>query len=163
MTTKEEQLRILRGIESAEKFARIYSHKANVAKTWSTIFSIAILGFSSAAVLALLNSWSEHVAVWLFAVVAVLTIIDYQVDISGQATAARFVRNSSRDLINEWERIWVQREDGSSMKIVADLERRLELIISSEATFNEDYGKWFGKEAFRVIERRLKSINRPDE
>ena len=163
MTTKEEHLRILRGIESAEKFARIYSHKANVAKAWSIIFSIAILGSSSASVLALLNSWSEQYSVWLFAFVAVLTIIDSQVDISGQAAAARFVRNFSRELINEWERIWVEREVESSMRIADDLEKRLEFVISSEASFNEEWEKQFSREAFSAIEERFNAVVNQDE
>ena len=163
MKTNEEQMRILRGIESAEKFARIYTHKANVAKAWSLIFSIAIIGFSSAAVVALLSSLSEGVSVGLLAFVAVLSIIDYQVDISGQATAARFVRNFSRELINDWERLWVKREDGTSVEIADDLEKRLEFIISSEATINEEWVERFTKEAFRIIENRLNSIERQDE
>ena len=154
-TGPEEKMKIWRGIVNAEKHARYYAHKADEMGKRAKLLSTLILVFSSGSVLALLVEFHNYVSAFLYALVALLTIYDMVYSPTKEATATLSMKNQCRQLVNEWEGIFLRRDEYSIMNEVVHLEHRLELITGEDSKYDPDLSSKYSKEAQNVTERRL--------
>ena len=154
-TNREERMRIWRGVTNAEKHARYYAVKADKMAWRSKALSTGILAASSGSVLALVAKFPDIVAILLFSLVGVGTIIDMVYAFSREATASLFMKNQCRQLVYEWEDVVMNRDKDSIMEQVVRLEHRLELITSEDPYYNQEESNEHERKAERITKSRL--------
>ncbi|MDE0398595.1 MAG: hypothetical protein OXL96_12435 [Candidatus Poribacteria bacterium] len=180
MADERVKMRLWRGLTTSERHARYYSHRAKQQHRKGTAVSIIVLVASSSSVVALVTSvlpeatamlsatalpspgmkfltsmLPEVISAFLVAVAGIVTIVDMKKNFSREATNALWIKNECRDLVNRWERLWLDRDNPRVMELAGQLEDRLEYVTREEIDVNDKLNERFAEEAFDVIRGRL--------
>ena len=180
MADEKVKMRLWRGLTNAERHARYYSYRATNQHRKATAVSIWVLIASSWSVVTLVTSvlpeatsmlseatsislemkllssvLPEVISALLVAIAGIVTIIDMKKNFSREATNALWIKNECRDLVNRWERLWIDRDNARVMELAEQLEDRLEYITREEIDVSDKLNDRFAEEAFDVIRARL--------
>ena len=75
--------------------------------------------------------------------------------LSKEAAASLFMKNQCRQLVYEWEDVFMRRYEEGIMEQAVRLEHRLELITSEDPWYNPEESEQHERKAEQITESRL--------